>query len=172
MRIRRLLWGLLALAVVGFIAIQFFPIQMIFSSMARETDLPPSQPIDWSSAEVEQLVRNSCYDCHSNEVNYPWYAHVAPVSWVINYDVNNGRAVLNFSEDDFSELYADDLLWHLENNMPTAPYLILHPDARLSPEEQQVVYEGIITSLSIQEGSNPEMDMDMGSDADDTDGDA
>lgn len=172
MRVRRVLTGLAGLAVLGLVALQFFPIELVFSSMGRATELPPSQPIAWPDAEVERLVRNSCYDCHSNEVNYPWYAHVAPVSWLVNYDVNNGRAALNFSEDDFSELYADDLLWHLETDMPTPAYLILHPDARLSAEQQQQVYTGILAALDVQPGSSPDMDMDMSANGAEADGDA
>ena len=48
--------------------------------------------------EVEAILRNSCYDCHSNETRWPWYSYVAPISWVIVDHVDQGRKQINFSE--------------------------------------------------------------------------
>ena len=73
---------------VAFIAIQLVPL--------NRTN-PPVQGDFRGSAEVVSVLRRACYDCHSNETVWPWYSRVAPLSWVIAHDVNEGRAALNFS---------------------------------------------------------------------------
>ncbi len=52
----------------------------------------------WDQAKTRELARRACFDCHSNETRWPWYAHVAPVSWFLQHDVVEGRQELNFSE--------------------------------------------------------------------------
>ena len=52
----------------------------------------------WDSPETRALATQACFDCHSNETEWPAYSAVAPVSWLIQHDVSEGRAVLNFSE--------------------------------------------------------------------------
>ena len=47
---------------------------------------------------ISAILRSTCYDCHSNEINYPWYSNIAPVKWLVYYDINNARKELNFSE--------------------------------------------------------------------------
>jgi len=58
---------------------------------------PPVESDVSAPAQVKELMRRSCYGCHSNEVVWPWYADVAPASWLVAYDVHEGRAELNFS---------------------------------------------------------------------------
>ncbi|RLD69926.1 MAG: cytochrome C, partial [Bacteroidetes bacterium] len=82
-----------------------------------------------------------CYDCHSNETNYPWYSYVAPVSWLVGKDIREGREELNFSE--WESLSKIDKAKHLDNiidevsdgDMPMNIYTIIHTDAKLSSEE-------------------------------------
>ncbi|MDH4347045.1 MAG: heme-binding domain-containing protein, partial [Thermoleophilia bacterium] len=57
-----------------------------------------SQSVTWDSPRTEQLARGACLDCHSNETVWPWYSNVAPVSWLVQGDVDGGRERLNFSE--------------------------------------------------------------------------
>ena len=52
----------------------------------------------WDSPETRALAKQACFDCHSNETEWPAYSRVAPVSWLIQHDVSEGRAALNFSE--------------------------------------------------------------------------
>ena len=93
---------------------------------------------------VASILRHACYDCHSNETVYPWYASVAPVSWLINRDVKEGREKLNFSEwglltkakkakmlDKISEEAVED------NEMPMAIYVLLHPKAKLTDKDRK-----------------------------------
>jgi hypothetical protein len=65
----------------------------------RDHDNPPvqSEP-PWDSPDTRALARQACFDCHSNETEWPAYANIAPVSWLVQRDVDEGRAVLNFSE--------------------------------------------------------------------------
>ena len=84
--------------------------------------------------ETEALARAACYDCHSNETEWPVYSYVAPMSWLVRRDVETGRDELNLSEldqDGGHEL--DDAAETIEEgSMPPRQYVLLHPDARLS----------------------------------------
>ncbi len=78
--------------VLAFVAIQFVP-------YGGDHVNPPvgAEPI-WDSPGTRTLAKQACFDCHSNETVWPAYSRVAPVSWLIQHDVAEGRAVLNFSE--------------------------------------------------------------------------
>lgn len=73
---------------VAFILIQFIPVNRINPPVEADVSAPP---------DVGSVLRRACYDCHSSETRWPWYSHVAPVSWVIAHDVHEGRATLNYS---------------------------------------------------------------------------
>ena len=128
-------WAALAFC-VAFIAIQLVPV--------NRTN-PPVQGDFRGSAEVVSVLRRACYDCHSNETVWPWYSRVAPVSWVIAHDVTEGRAELNFSTWDqlSTEKQAKAMKesWKevAEGEMPTWYYVVLHPEARLSANDQSVL---------------------------------
>jgi hypothetical protein len=91
------------------------------------------------------VLERSCYDCHSNETQWPWYSQVAPVSWLVHHDVVEGREHLNFSEwNQLSPDKRDHKLEEIEElvsegDMPLAYYLPLHPAARLSEADKQAV---------------------------------
>jgi heme-binding protein len=128
-------WAAITLCVV-FVAIQFVPVS--------RTN-PPAQGEFRGSAELVSVLRRACYDCHSNETVWPWYSRVAPLSWVIAHDVNEGRAELNFST--WNQLSVDKQAkamkesWKevAEGEMPTWYYVALHSEARLSPNDQSVL---------------------------------
>jgi hypothetical protein len=96
---------------------------------------PVTTPTPWPSPRVATLARAACYDCHSNETEWPAYSYVAPMSWLVRRDVERGRDALNFSTgegedgDDAAEVVAD-------GSMPPMQYRLLHPDARLSNAEK------------------------------------
>lgn len=92
----------------------------------------------WSTAEARELAVAACYDCHSNETRWPWYSNVAPMSWLIQRDVDNGRKELNFSRWRVED--TDDLVEVVEDGeMPPRNYTLLHPDARLSATEKALL---------------------------------
>ncbi|MDQ7030952.1 MAG: heme-binding domain-containing protein [Ardenticatenia bacterium] len=97
----------------------------------------------WDSAHTRELARRACFDCHSNETVWPWYSNIAPISWLVRHDVDEGRRELNFSEwHRFQE--ADELVEVIqEGEMPPAYYVLLHPGARLSPEEREALIAGL-----------------------------
>jgi hypothetical protein len=95
----------------------------------------------------------ACFDCHSNETRWPWYSQVAPPSWFVQRDVEVGRRVLDFSEWDRTyEEAGESARTVLEGEMPPATYLLLHPSARLSPEEKQSLANGLAATVGSQTG--------------------
>ena len=96
---------------------------------------------------VQQIMQRSCFDCHSNETAWPWYSYVAPVSWLVKHDVEEGREHLNFSEwDKLNQKRKMKRLEEIveeveEGKMPMPIYLIMHGDAEVSAAELAVLRE-------------------------------
>jgi len=125
----------LGLALV-LVAVQFWPVDRSNPPVTGEITAPP---------HVMEILRTSCYDCHSHETAWPWYSRVAPVSiWVADH-VEEGRAELNFSEwGAYTARRADHKLDELvekveEHAMPLPSYLWAHGDADLSQEQRDVL---------------------------------
>jgi hypothetical protein len=135
---RRILLGAAAILVVGLLAVQLVP-------YGRDHANPPvaGEP-PWDSATTRATAVVACFDCHSNETEWPWYSNIAPISWRLQQHVDEGREELNFSEwgtgdqesDDIAEVVAD-------GEMPPWDYLILHPEARLSGTDLQAFLDGL-----------------------------
>jgi len=110
---------------------------------------PESQPendfmaVEQPGKEISEMIKTSCYDCHSNETTYPWYSNVAPVSWFIQTHVNHGREEINFSNwRDYPagrRGYLKEECAHEieEGDMPLKVHLIIHKEARLSDAERE-----------------------------------
>jgi len=130
---------LLALLLV-FIVMQFFradrdnPKFVASNDFITMTD-PPK--------EIESLLRNACYDCHSNETRYPWYSNVAPISWWMQDHVEEGREHLNFSNWGTFVLKKQNHKLHEcaeeveESEMPLSSYTWTHGDAKLSDKQRK-----------------------------------
>jgi hypothetical protein len=96
-------------------------------------------------SDVEHALRRACYDCHSNETAWPWYARLSPVSFLLVRDVEAGRAELNFSS--FGSQDRDQWSALLENvdevvqkqSMPLSTYRLLHPGAVLTADERRAI---------------------------------
>ena len=93
-------------------------------------------------ADIMAIFKVSCYDCHSNNTNYPWYTKIAPFSFGISRHVDLGRKWLNFSEwESYSEKQKDEKLEHIfkavHTAMPLRNYVALHPEADLTKEQRQ-----------------------------------
>lgn len=103
----------------------------------------------WDSPRTRELAVRACFDCHSNHTKWPWYANLAPFSWVVQYDVEVARSVVNFSE--WNRVYA---LGHysgkrtLDGNMPPIKYKLAHPEANLTPEEREALARGLDATIS------------------------
>ena len=102
------------------------------------------------------LARQACFDCHSNETEWPAYASIAPASWLVQLDVNEGRAALNFSEwprpQEEAKKVSETVL---EGEMPPAAYRLIHAHARLSIRDRDRLAQGLAKTLGVsleQEG--------------------
>jgi hypothetical protein len=109
-------------------------------------DNPPVTGEIQAPPAVKAILERACYDCHSNETVWPWYSQIAPVSWLIHHDVEEGREHLNFSE--WTALPADKRAHKLEeiqelavekSDMPLPYYLPVHSGARVSDADKQTL---------------------------------
>ena len=106
----------------------------------------------WDSAATRALAKRACFDCHSNETVWPWYSQVAPISWLVQNDVTEGRRKLNFSEWDRPQDEAEEAAEQIQKNeMPPWFYLPLHADARLAAEEKQMLTRGLQATIGNHE---------------------
>jgi mono/diheme cytochrome c family protein len=97
--------------------------------------------IAWDSPRTERLMTDACMDCHSNLTKWPWYSNVAPTSWLVQRDVEDGRRAVNLSTGnaDLTELL--DAI--REGSMPPWQYKLAHPNARLSDREKADLIHGL-----------------------------
>jgi hypothetical protein len=104
---------------------------------------PPADAEIVAEPEVQALLRRACYDCHSHATVWPWYAWVAPVSWLVAHDVDHARRELDFSRfESYDAAKQRKKLGELaeevdEREMPLWYYLLVHPEARLSDAERE-----------------------------------
>jgi mono/diheme cytochrome c family protein len=152
---KRLLVFALLVIVVGFLAIQLLP-------FGRSHQNPPVQAEPaWDSPRTRELFFRACGDCHSNETVWPWYSNIAPVSWMIQDHVLEGRQQFNVSEWGRPENEAEEAAELVQNGeMPLPNYLPLHPEARLTEAEKQELIQGLLNTfggdLEGGEGENEE----------------
>ncbi len=120
-------------------------IQFIRPQRNQQTNLSRYDILHKTDTEaiVENSLHHACYDCHSNNTVYPWYASIAPVSWMISKHVKHGKKHLNFSEwilyPKEKQLHKLDEIVEVlqENDMPPAYYTMLHREARLDETSKQ-----------------------------------
>ena len=138
-------WFRIALGLVGsFLAIQLVP-------YGRAHSNPPvtGEPA-WDAPETRALAKQACFDCHSNETTWPAYANIAPVSWLVQRDVNEGRAVLNFSEWSRPQEEANEAAEEVrEGEMPPVAYTLVHAHARLNAADRDRLAQGLAKTLGI-----------------------
>jgi Haem-binding domain len=128
----------LLLVLVG---LQFVPLD--------RTNPPVTQEVKWDSAATRTLAQRACFDCHSNETVWPWYAYVAPLSMRVVSHTNEGRDRLNFSawdqpNEDFEEI--EKVI--NQGQMPLWDYLLMHPEAELTADEKQILVDGLNATLA------------------------
>lgn len=110
----------------------------------------------WASAETRDLAVRACYDCHSNETKYPWYSNVAPVSWLTQNHIDEGRSKLNFSEFTTNPGEAHEAVEVLQNGeMPPNYYTWfgLHSTSKLTEDERLQLIAGLKATPGFSEGS-------------------
>lgn len=127
---------------VASLAIQFVP-------YGHDRVNPPivAEPT-WDSPATRALAKQACFDCHSNETAWPAYSRIAPVSWLVQHDVFEGRAVLNFSEWQRRQKEANEAAKTVvEREMPPEIYQLMHADARLSDADRERLARGLAATL-------------------------
>lgn len=108
----------------------------------------------WDSPTTRELAKRACFDCHSNETTWPWYSSIAPVSWLNQHDVDEGRSRLNFSEWGVvttGEGRGRDAMFEIQRaiesgEMPMPIYVMMHPTAKLSATEKQQLIDGLLVT--------------------------
>lgn len=124
------------------IAIQFVPPARNEAAGVSPNDIRRKYPVP---PKVEALLQRACYDCHSHNTHYPWYAAVQPAGWWLAWHVNDGKRHLDFSEfGSYSAKRTKSKLGEIADEvetqgMPLKSYTWMHPEARLTPEEIKLI---------------------------------
>jgi hypothetical protein len=129
---------------VGFVGIQFVPTDLNQSYTVPKTDF---LLVNNTQENISALLQVSCYDCHSNNTEYPWYNKVQPVAWFLEDHINEGKEELNFNEwDAYSNRRKNSKLKSIisqvkDDEMPLASYTLIHKDAKLSNSEKTLIID-------------------------------
>jgi len=129
---------------VCFVGIQFMPTELNQSDIVPKTDFllvnnPPEN--------ISTLLQESCYDCHSNNTDYPWYNKIQPTAWFLENHIADGKEELNFNEwDAYSNRRKNSKLKSIisqveDDEMPLSSYTLIHKDAKLSKSEKTLVID-------------------------------
>src|SRR5262245_21645367 len=139
---RRLLIGLVSL----FVVIQLVP-------YGRDhVNPPPDGEPSWDRPETRALFMEVCADCHSHLTKWPWYSHIAPASWLVQSDVEEGRRHFNISRPGKRRDKGHEAAGEVrEGIMPILAYRLMHPEARLDPARRAALIAGLEATF----GGNP-----------------
>lgn len=142
MNIKKIVLILLVVAVGGFLLIQIIPFGHI------RTNPPIVSEPNWSSQQARAVVKQHCFQCHSNETNWTWYANIAPGSWLIAMDVIEGRNAFNFSDWQNNPGRLKEMVRKVQKgDMPPIQYWIFHPQERMSDQQKQEVISALQSSI-------------------------
>lgn len=136
---------IIIIIITSFLAI-FLLIQLV--PFGRQHTNPPIvQEPNWDSPQTKELTQRACFDCHSNETIWPWYSNVAPISWLTQNDVDEGRRFLNFS--DWGKVReAFEIPEVVQGGrMPPSYFLIMHPEAKLTQAEKDALASGLLATI-------------------------
>lgn len=135
---RKLIFWVIGVGIALILLIQLVP-------YGRAHQNPPvlAEPA-WDSPQTRALFMRVCGDCHSNETAWPWYSKIAPVSWLVQRDVEEGREKFNVSEWGSGKNEGDEAYEQYQSGeMPLPIYLIMHPEARLNDAEREQLLNGL-----------------------------
>ena len=133
---------LILIVVIVLIGIQFIPTKRNTSTVLLETDISKSLSVP---VEVQNIFKRSCYDCHSNNTNYPWYNKIQPISFLLENHIKKGKKELNFSKfGTYSKRKQKSKLKAIynqikDNEMPLWSYTLIHRDAKLSEKDRDLI---------------------------------
>ena len=128
------------LLIIAFVGIQFIPTKRNVSNEVYKADFMKVYKVP---SEISEKLKVSCYDCHSNNTEYPWYSRIQPATWYLEGHVNEGKEELNFNE--FGNYSArkqrsklSSMIRELKSDMmPLSSYLIIHKDAIFDKNEKK-----------------------------------
>lgn len=115
------------------------------------------------SENIAGILRTSCYDCHSNNTSYPWYARIQPMGWLLANHIRDGKKDLNFSEfTAYSKRRRLSKLKSIQNSikngsMPLSSYTLLHRDAKLSEQDKSLLINWASNTMDSLSGKENEM---------------
>jgi hypothetical protein len=102
----------------------------------------------WSNPEARALVKEHCFQCHSNETSWPWYSNVAPASWLLQFDVDAARRKFNFSDWNNNPGEIGEMTEVIQSgSMPPVQYWIFHPSSRLNSQQKQDLINALSSSV-------------------------
>jgi len=144
---KKIIYSILALLVL----IQFIRPDKNLSVTKSTNDITHNYQIP---ANIQETLKSACFDCHSNNTKYPWYSHVQPVGWWLQYHVNEGKEHLNFSEFlSYTPKKAHHKMEEVaetvsEGEMPLNSYTWMHKNARLSAEQRKALKDWANETMS------------------------
>lgn len=131
------------------LALQFLPSNPNTSRGIMQSDLRKALEVPHN---VQEVLKTSCYDCHSNNTAYPWYSHIQPIRWMQDRHVREGKENLNFSEfGSYTKRKQRNKLRAIadaveDGSMPLSSYTMMHKTARLTAENKELIKEWAINS--------------------------
>ena len=132
--------------ILGAVAALILLLQII--PIYRLTNPPVVAEPAWDSPQTRALAKRACFDCHSNETVWPWYAHVAPVKWIVASDVKDGRRAFNLSDWHSGDMNGRKAAEEIaKGEMPLPQYMWMHSAARLNETEKQQLSDGLAASM-------------------------
>jgi Haem-binding domain len=130
---------IMIIVLVALVGIQFFPANRNQSDIVPDTDFNKIYNVP---ENFKTIFKTSCYDCHSNNTNYPWYNKIQPITWFLEDHIAEGKAELNFSTfNEYSKRRQRNKLKSIisqieKDEMPLASYTFIHGDAKLTDKEK------------------------------------
>lgn len=129
-------------AVVVFVLIQLIPFGHDHNNPATV-----SEPA-WVNPQARALAKEHCFQCHSNETEWPWYSNIAPASWLVSFDVMEGRDKFNFSDWKNNPGELDEITEVIqEGEMPPLQYWVFHPSSHLNDQQKQELIKAFKESI-------------------------
>ena len=145
---KKIIWVFVALLVV----IQFIRPTKNLGEVYTNDDISHSVNVP---DDIKNILEKSCYDCHSNNTNYPWYTNIQPVGWWLNYHVNEGLDELNFSKFNTYKLRRklkklEEISKQIkEQEMPLSSYTLIHKNAILTEKEQNLMIQWALNNKAL-----------------------
>jgi hypothetical protein len=143
------IWQVLGLGILGLLLIQLIPFGH------THTNPPIDSEPKWSSPQARALVKEHCFQCHSNETRWTWYSNIAPGSWLIAADVIEGRDRFNFSDWKRHPEDLDEMVGVIQNGeMPPIQYWLFHPRSKMNQQQKQELIHALESSIQGETSSS------------------